>query len=322
MAVYGLLFPGQGSQFVGMGKDFYESYETARKIFDKADEIVGYKLSDIIFNGPEEKLKDTSVTQPAIFTVSCALLEVLRESDVTEIASAGHSLGEYAALYAAGYVDFETGLKLVLERGKAMKKVNMVSDEFAPLCAVMRGNLKTIEEVCNEVSTGEDHVAPAIINSSKQVVVGGNPTALKKAADLFVERGAKRAVPLKVSGAFHTKWMKPAADEFEKYVSTVTFKRPKIGIYTNVGTKACMNEEEIKDFLIAQIHKPINWLNLMLNMIDDGIKDYIEIGPGNVVKGFFRSADKTATVSNIEKVEDLKNFISKLNENELEAEGE
>ena len=301
MAKYGFLFPGQGSQRIGMGQDFYENYSEVRENFKKSSEVLGYSLEEVIFNGPEEKLKDTSITQPALYTVCCSQYDVLKKEGITPVAVAGHSLGEYVALYAAGFVDFETGLRLVIERGKAMSKINMLSGDFSPMAAIIGVDLKKVEAICEEV--GE--VYPAIVNSPSQVVIAGKNEKVKEAAKRLKEEGAKKTVPLKVSGPFHTKFMESAAMEFKTYIDKVRFNEPQVPIYTNVGTTASKNVEEVKDYIVKQIYNSLRWVNVMYNMLSDGIKEYIEVGPGTVLKGLFRGTSREAKVWSFKKVGDL-----------------
>ena len=306
MAQYGFLFPGQGSQSVGMGQDFYDKYEIVRFNFKKASELLGYDLAEIVFHGPEEKLKDTSITQPALYTVSCSQYDVLKEEGITPVSVAGHSLGEYVALYAAGFVDFETGLKLVIERGRAMSKINMLEGDFAPMAAVIGSSVQQIEEICSTIGD----VYPAIVNSPAQVVIAGKNEKVKLAAEKLKELGAKKVVPLKVSGPFHTQFMESAAREFKDYVTRVEFKTPQVPIYTNVGTRASRDIEEVKDYIVKQIYNSLRWVNVMYNMLEDGIKEYIEVGPGTVLKGLFRATSREAKVNSFRKVADLEKLLN------------
>jgi [acyl-carrier-protein] S-malonyltransferase len=306
MPKYGFLFPGQGSQKVGMGEDFYNQYQVVKDNFSRASQLLGYDLAEIVFKGPEEKLQDTSITQPALYTVCCSMFDVLKSEGIEPAAVAGHSLGEYVALYAAGFVDFETGLQLVIKRGKAMSKINMLEGDFAPMAAVIGSSLPQIEEVCREVKD----VYPAIVNSPAQIVIAGRPEQVKIATDKLKELGAKKVVPLKVSGPFHTVFMEKAAQEFKEYVDKINFQIAEVPIYTNVGTKASREAGEVKEFIVKQIYNSLRWVNVMYNMLEDGIKEYIELGPGTVLKGLFRSTSREAKVNSCRKVSDLEKLLA------------
>lgn len=274
------IFPGQGAQFVGMGKDLYEKNAKAKELFDKANDILGFKITDIMFNGTDDDLKQTKVTQPAVFlhSVISALC-----SDITPDMAAGHSLGEFSALVVSGALTFEDGLKLVSIRAHAMQK----ACEAAPstMAAILALPDETVEKVCEEISKPNDIVIPANFNCPGQVVISGNVDAINKACEELKAKGAKRALVLKVSGAFHSPLMQPAKEELQEAIESVTFNTPTCPIYQNVDAKAHTLPEEIKANLIAQLTSPVRWTQEVQQMVADGATEFIECGPGKVLQG-------------------------------------
>ena len=276
------VFPGQGAQFSGMGKDLYESNPIAKELFDKADEILGFEITKIMFEGTDEELRQTKVTQPAVFLHSVISALCMGDSFQPEM-TAGHSLGEFSALVAAGALSFEDGLKLVSKRAQAMQK----ACEAAPstMAAIIALPDEKIEEVCNEVSKPGNIVVPANYNCPGQVVISGNIEAINEACEKLKAAGAKRALPLKVGGAFHSPLMQPAKDELQAAIEATTFATPKCPVYQNVDGKAHTNPEEIKQNLIAQLTAPVRWTLEVQTMIADGATDFTECGPGKVLQG-------------------------------------
>ena len=276
------VFPGQGAQFSGMGKDLYESNPIAKELFDKADEILGFEITKIMFEGSDEELRQTKVTQPAVFLHSVISALCMGEDFQPEM-TAGHSLGEFSALVAAGALSFEDGLKLVSQRAQAMQK----ACEAAPstMAAIIALPDEKIEEVCNEVSKPGNIVVPANYNCPGQVVISGNIEAINEACEKLKAAGAKRALPLKVGGAFHSPLMQPAKDELQAAIEATTFATPKCPVYQNVDGKAHTNPEEIKQNLIAQLTAPVRWTLEVQTMIADGATDFTECGPGKVLQG-------------------------------------
>ena len=276
------VFPGQGAQFSGMGKDLYESNPIAKELFDKADEILGFEITKIMFEGTDEELRQTKVTQPAVFLHSVISALCMGEAFQPEM-TAGHSLGEFSALVAAGALSFEDGLKLVSKRAQAMQK----ACEAAPstMAAIIALPDEKIEEVCNEVSKPGNIVVPANYNCPGQVVISGNIEAINEACEKLKAAGAKRALPLKVGGAFHSPLMQPAKDELQAAIEATTFATPKCPVYQNVDGKAHTNPEEIKQNLIAQLTAPVRWTLEVQTMIADGATDFTECGPGKVLQG-------------------------------------
>lgn len=276
------VFPGQGAQFTGMGKDLYESNPVAKDLFDKANEILGFRITDIMFEGTDEELKQTKVTQPAVFLHSVISALCMGEAFLPEMV-AGHSLGEFSALVAAGALTFEDGLTLVYKRAMAMQK----ACEAAPstMAAIIALPDEKIEEICAEVSTADNVVVAANYNCPGQVVISGNIEAVNSACEKLKAAGAKRALPLKVGGAFHSPLMKPAQEELQAAIEATTFHTPKCPVYQNVDAKAHTAPEEIKENLIAQLTAPVRWTNEVINMIADGATDFTECGPGKVLQG-------------------------------------
>ncbi|MCM1313498.1 MAG: ACP S-malonyltransferase [Bacteroides sp.] len=276
------VFPGQGAQFTGMGKDLYENNPVAKELFDKANEILGFRITDIMFEGTDDELKQTKVTQPAVFLHSVISALCMGEAFQPDMV-AGHSLGEFSALVAAGALTFEDGLTLVYKRAMAMQK----ACEAAPstMAAIIALADEKIEEVCAEVSTAENVVVAANYNCPGQVVISGNIDAINTACEKLKAAGAKRALPLKVGGAFHSPLMMPAQEELQAAIEATVFHTPKCPVYQNVDAKAHTEPEEIKANLIAQLTAPVRWTNEVVNMIADGATDFTECGPGKVLQG-------------------------------------
>lgn len=276
------VFPGQGAQFSGMGKDLYESNLLAKQLFDKADEILGFKITKVMFEGTDEELRQTKVTQPAVFLHSVISALCMGE-DFQPDMTAGHSLGEFSALVTAGALNFEDGLRLVSARAQAMQK----ACEAAPstMAAIIALPDETIELVCEEVSKPGDIVVPANYNCPGQVVISGNIDAVNAACEKLKAAGAKRALPLKVGGAFHSPLMQPAKDELEAAIQKTEFHTPKCPVYQNVDGAPHTDPDEIKQNLIAQLTSPVRWTKEVQTMIADGATDFTECGPGKVLQG-------------------------------------
>ncbi len=273
------VFPGQGAQFVGMGKDLYESNAKAKEMFDKANEILGYRITDIMFEGTAEELKETKVTQPAVFLYSVISAVCLGEEFKPDMV-AGHSLGEFSALVASGCLSFEDGLRLVYARAMAMQACcEKVKGTMAAIIALPDAE---IERIC---STVNGVVVAANYNSPGQVVISGEVSAIEVACTLMKDAGAKRALPLSVGGAFHSPLMEPARVELAKAIENTEFKTPICPIYQNVDALPHTNTEEIKKNLLAQLTAPVRWTNSVKNMIADGMTEFTECGPGQVLTG-------------------------------------
>ena len=276
------VFPGQGAQFVGMGKDLYDNNPLAKELFEKANDILGFRITDIMFSGTDEELKQTKVTQPAVFLQSVISALCMGE-DVAPDMVAGHSLGEFSALVAAGALNFEDGLKLVYARAMAMQK----ACEAAPstMAAIVGLDDATIENVCTEINTENNVVVPANYNCPGQLVISGNVEAVKAACEKLKAAGAKRALLLPVGGAFHSPLMQPAKDELQAAIEATTFNTPKCAVYQNVDAQAHTDAEEIKANLIAQLTASVRWTQEVQNMIAAGATDFTECGPGKVLQG-------------------------------------
>ncbi|WP_024989898.1 ACP S-malonyltransferase [Segatella albensis] len=291
------VFPGQGSQFVGMGKDLYDNNTTAKELFDKADEILGFKITDIMFSGTDEQLKETKVTQPAVFLHSVISALCLGD-EFNPSMVAGHSLGEFSALVASGALSFEDGLKLVAARANAMQKACEANP--GTMAAIIGLPDEKVEEVCNEVSSEGNIVVAANYNCPGQLVISGNSDAINKACEALKAAGAKRALPLKVGGAFHSPLMQPAKDELQAAIEKTTFNAPKCPVYQNVDAKAHTDAAEIKANLIAQLTSSVRWTASVQNMIAAGADEFVECGPGKALRGMIGRIDKTVNAHGID----------------------
>ena len=290
------VFPGQGSQFVGMGKELYDNNPLAKELFDKADEILGFKITDIMFAGTDEQLKQTNVTQPAVFLHSVISALCLGDEFAPAMVG-GHSLGEFSALVAVGALSFEDGLKLVAARANAMQKACEANP--GTMAAIIGLPDEKVEEICAEVSTDGNVVVAANYNCPGQLVISGNVDAINAACEKLKEAGAKRALPLKVGGAFHSPLMQPAKDELEAAIEKTTFNAPKCPVYQNVDAKPHTEPEVIKANLIAQLTSSVRWTACVQAMIADGADDFTECGPGKALQGMIGRIDKTVAVRGI-----------------------
>lgn len=287
------VFPGQGAQFSGMGKDLYESNEDAKKLFEKANEILGFRISDIMFEGSDEELKQTKVTQPAIFLHSVILAKT--SPDFSPDMVAGHSLGEFSALVANGTLAFEDGLKLVYQRALAMQEACEINP--SGMAAILGLEDEKVEEICASIK--EEIVVPANYNCPGQLVISGKNKGIEIACEKMKEAGAKRALPLPVGGAFHSPLMEPAGVKLRKAIESTTFHQPTCPIYQNVSTTGVSDIEEIKKNLIAQLTAPVKWTQSVQNMVADGATHFVECGPGKVLQGLVKKIHKEAEVSSI-----------------------
>ncbi len=301
------MFSGQGSQYVGMGKELYENYEAAKNILDEANQILDFDLKDLIFNGPEEDLNDTKNTQPAIYTVSAMVKAVLNENGLQASAAAGHSLGEYSALHAAGVLSFGDGLKLVRRRGELMDQAD--PDGRGTMAAVIGLADEEVEAVLEEI---DGIVAVANYNSPGQVVISGEVEAVGAAEKALSEKGAKRVIPLSVSGAFHSPLMEPAKKELKNTIEAVDFEDAQIPLIANVTADYVNSSREIKSALIKQLDSSVRWVETIERFKEDGYEDYVEVGPGRVLKGLMRRIDRSLNAYNVEDEKSLKKTLKKL----------
>lgn len=285
------VFPGQGAQFVGMGKDLYDNSLLAKEMFETANEILGFRTTDLMFEGTDEDLRQTKVTQPAIFLHSVILAKTLGD-DFKPDMTAGHSLGEFSALVAAGALTFEDGLKLVYKRALAMQKACELNP--STMAAILALPDEKVEEICASI---DDVVVPANYNCPGQIVISGTNSGIAIACELMKEAGAKRALPLKVGGAFHSPLMEPARVELSEAIEATKIVAPVCPVYQNVSTVGETDPEVIKKNLIAQLTSPVKWTQSVQNMIADGASEFVELGPGSVLQGLITKIERSATVS-------------------------
>ena len=286
------VFPGQGAQFIGMGKDLYESNNECKEMFEKANEILGFRITDIMFNGTEEELKQTKVTQPAVFLHSVILAKAIGDKFVPDMV-AGHSLGEFSALVAAKAMKFEDGLKLVAIRANAMQKA--CEKNPSTMAAIIGLEDGIIEDVCKSIT--DEVVVPANYNCPGQLVISGSMAGIEKACAILKEKGAKRALPLKVGGAFHSPLMESARQELAEGINNTTFDTPICPVYQNVDALPHSNPEEIKQNLVKQLTSSVLWTKIVQNMGKDGANEVIEVGPGTALQGMIKKTLEGVTLS-------------------------
>jgi len=290
------LFPGQGSQAVGMGKELAEKYPIAQKTFDEADEALGYKLSQACFEGPEDKLRLTEITQPAILTTSVAAWRVLQERGFKPAFVAGHSLGEYSAHVAAGTLGFADAVRTVRNRGKYMQEAVPVG--VGAMAAVLGMNLEKVAGVCADAAQGEV-CEPANINSPDQIVISGSKSAVERATTLASDRGAKRAILLPVSAPFHCSLMKPAQDRLAADLGSLAFAKPEVPVACNVDAALLVNADSSRDALVRQVTGSVKWDQSIRMLIAQGVQTFVEVGPGKVLCGLMRQIDRSKTALNV-----------------------
>jgi len=279
------VFPGQGAQYSGMGKDLYENSSIGKELFEQANEILGFKITDVMFEGTDEELKQTEVTQPAIFLHSVVLAKTLDNFQPDMVA--GHSLGEFSALVANGALSFEDGLRLVSKRASAMQKA--CEAEPSTMAAIMGLKDETVEEVCNQI---DEVLVPANYNSPGQVVISGSLQGIDQAVDKLQEEGAKKAIKLKVGGAFHSPLMEPAKKELETAINETNFNKPVCPVYQNATASPSDEPEVIKENLVKQLTSPVKWTQTVKKMIQDGAESFTEVGPGKVLQGLIKKVDR------------------------------
>ena len=280
------VFPGQGAQFVGMGKDLYDNSESAKALFEKANEILGFRITDLMFDGTDEDLRQTKVTQPAIFLHSVILAHELGADFIPNMV-AGHSLGEFSALVANKSLSFEDGLKLVYQRALAMQEACEI--EPSTMAAIIGLDDETVVKVCESV---DEVVVPANFNCPGQLVISGSIKGIEIACEKMKEAGAKRALPLKVGGAFHSPFMAPAGEKLAAAIENTSFSQGICPIYQNVTAAAVTDPAIIKENLVKQLTAPVRWTQIMNNMMSDGLEQVVEVGPGKVLQGLFKKIDR------------------------------
>ncbi len=294
------VFPGQGAQFVGMGKDLYDNSPEAKELFEKANDILGFRITDLMFEGTPEDLKQTKVTQPAIFLHSVIMAKTLGDKFKPDM-TAGHSLGEFSALVAAGAMSFEDGLKLVFQRAQAMQKACEI--EPSTMAAIVGLEDEVVEEVCNSI---DDVVVAANYNCPGQLVISGSIEGIDKACDMLTGKGAKRAIKLPVGGAFHSPLMEPAREELAAAIEVTDIKSPVCPVYQNVDALPHTDPAEIKKNLVSQLTAPVRWTQTVQNMIKDGATSFTELGPGKVLQGLVKKVDRSMATEGFSTLVDIK----------------
>lgn len=305
------VFPGQGSQYIGMGRDLYENWQPAKDLFTKASEVLGFDLAKLCFEGPEEELVKTYNTQPALLTTSVACFELLRSKGICSDYVAGHSLGEYSALVAASAIKFEDAVRLVRQRGLYMQEA--VPKEATGMAAILGLDDEVVEKICHEAKS-EGLIEPANYNCPGQVVVSGLIPAIEKAIILAKESGAKMAVKLNVSGPFHSKLMVPAGEKLKDDLDKIEIKDPAIPLLTNVTGEVLTSGQEIKKALTQQISSSVLWTKSVLNMTELGVNLFVEVGPGKVLAGLIKKINRKVNICNIEDMASLEKTLAKIQE--------
>lgn len=316
MSKLAFLFPGQASQYPGMGRDLAEKFPEARRVFEEADAVLGFSLSEICFNGSEEALKLTENTQPAILTVSTAAYRALEAHGIKPDFAAGHSLGEYSALVAAGALDFAAGVKLVRERGRYMQEA--VPAGVGAMAAILGLSPGEVAEICKK-SLAHEIVSPANLNSPEQTVISGHAAAVKRAVEIASQEGAKRAVILPVSAPFHCALMMPAQERLEPDLRAIQFHELNFPVVTNVDAEGVARGEEARDALIRQVSHPVRWLDSMRELIEAGVTIFVEVGPGKVLSGLLRQIDRSVRCLNVEDSASLHSTLDKIAQARAEA---
>ncbi|MDI3521945.1 MAG: [acyl-carrier-protein] S-malonyltransferase [Bacillota bacterium] len=309
MAKIGLLFPGQGAQYVGMGQDLARRYPKARALFAEADAALGFPLSELCFTGPEEELTLTANTQPAILATSIACWEILKDYGVEPAVTAGLSLGEYSAHVSAGTLDFAEAVRLVRKRGEFMESA--VPSGQGTMAAVLGLSREEVEEVCR-AAAGTGVVEPANYNCPGQIVIAGETAAVTAAAELALARGAKKVIPLKVSGPFHSRLLAPAGERLAGELARVSLSDPDLPVVANVTAQYVRDKEEVKDLLVKQVSHPVLWEDSVQRMLADGVDTFIEVGPGRALSGFVKKIDRRARCLQVGDLSSLQNTLAEL----------
>jgi [acyl-carrier-protein] S-malonyltransferase len=316
MSKLAYLFPGQASQYSGMGGDLAENFPESRAVFDEADATLGFSISKICFDGSEDELKLTENTQPAIFAVSVAALRAIEKRGIMPDFVAGHSLGEYSGLVAAGALDIATGIKLLRKRGQFMQEA--VPKGEGAMAAIMGLSPADVAEICKKAADHEV-VSPANLNSPEQIVVSGHAGAVKRAVEIASQWGAKRAVMLPVSAPFHCALMEPAQKKLEPELRAAAFSALRLPLITNVDAQAITSGEEARDALIRQVVMPVRWLDSIRELIEEGVRIFVEVGPGKVLAGLLRQIDRSVRCFNVEDAASLNSTLDKITQARAEA---
>lgn len=303
MGKIAFVFPGQGSQSVGMGRDLYDSLPETRRLYDQADAVLGFPLTELIFGGPESELKQTANTQPALLTTSVAIYEALAAKGFKPDYVAGHSLGEYSALTAAGALSFEDAVATVRARGEYMEQA--VPGGAGAMAAVLGGEREALAGLCAEITSGGDVVELANINCPGQIVVSGSKEGVAKVIERVKEIGAKRAIPLEVSGPFHSSLMRQAADRLEDKLADVNIHDASVPVVANVTARPVVDGGEISSLLVQQVYSPVLWEDSVHWLISQGVDTFVELGPGSVLSGLIKKIDKSVRILNVSGLESL-----------------
>lgn len=299
------VFPGQGSQYLGMGKDLADRFDEARQVFEEADEVLGFSLSRLCFEGPEEQLRLTEMTQPAMLTVSIALFRILEKRESVPDFVAGHSVGEYAALVAAGGLGFQEAVRLVHQRGRFMQEAVPVG--VGAMAAVLGLKVSKVREICQEAAGGEV-VSPANINSADQIVISGHRQAVERATELARTQGARKVVTLPVSAPFHCELMKPAEERLSQVIEEISFRNLRVPLINNFEAREVKQASEAREGLIRQVSSPVLWSESIERLVKMGVSTFVEVGPGKVLQGLIRRIAPSVEVKNVGNKEQVENY--------------